>query len=73
MKNLTLLNKVFDAMAKLPSGLFKANINWVGSFKSCQEVSNTQVLPAIKGKYCNAFIGFPIDQVAVNQSLKLFL
>jgi hypothetical protein len=53
-------------MGKIPPGLSKANINWMGSYKVCSEVSNTRLNPPIKGRYCNAFIGFPLEQLAVS-------
>jgi hypothetical protein len=52
-------------MGKIPPGLFKANINWMGSYKVCNEVFNSNLNPPVKGKYCRAYIGFPLDQVAV--------
>lgn len=56
---------VFDSMAKLPPGVLEANINWVGSFKLCTEVFNDTLKPPMKGKYCRASIGFPVEQLAV--------
>ena len=56
--------QMFDAMAKLGPGLFKANINWLGSYTVCNEVNYQGVVPALKGKYCRAYVGFPIDQFA---------
>ncbi|CAF0755779.1 unnamed protein product [Brachionus calyciflorus] len=56
--------QMFDSMAKLPPGVLDANINWVGSFKLCTTVYNDTIVPPMKGKYCRASIGFPIDQLA---------
>lgn len=60
---------VLDAIAKLPPGLTQGNINWLGSIETCNEVDyDHPYFPGapIKGKYCRADIGFPIEQVAVS-------
>ena len=59
---------MFDATAKIPSGLLNANINWLGNYKQCNSIEHdlniTGVAP-IKGRHCRTFIGFPIQQLAV--------
>ena len=58
-----LLFTVVDSSGKLPSGIFLGNVNWIGTYEECLEVSseplqaqqpdNTTVL----GKYCLVKIG----------------
>lgn len=61
---------MFDALAKLPTGLSQGNINWMGSIDTCRDVPSPQTPPfdnlPIKGKYCRADIGFPLEQFFVN-------
>ncbi len=62
---------MLDATAKIPAGLLNANINWLGSYKLCNDVkhvidNNTE---PITGRYCNVIIGFPISQYAENLPL----
>ena len=52
-------------MAKLPPGVLEANINWLGSFKLCTRVNDDTLDPPLRGKYCRASIGFPIEMLAV--------
>jgi hypothetical protein len=61
---------VIDALAKIPSGLIQANINWIGDYKGCNDIihhfNSTQnySIPSLNGKYCRASIGFPfIDEL----------
>ncbi|CAF1018529.1 unnamed protein product [Brachionus calyciflorus] len=56
--------QMFDSLAKFPSGVLDANINWVGSFKLCTTVYNDTIEPPLRGKYCRASIGFPVEQLA---------
>ena len=51
---------MLDATSKIPAGLMKANINWVGSYKQCNAVFNNKTEPNIRGRYCNAVIGSPL-------------
>ena len=56
-------------MGKIPPGILQGNINWPGSIESCNDVPSTAYFDfyniPLKGKYCRAQIGFPIEQVAV--------
>ena len=60
---------MFDALAKLPTGLSQGNINWMGSIDTCRDVPSPKTPPfdkdPIKGKYCRADIGFPLEQFFV--------
>ena len=60
---------MLDSTAKIPPGLFKVNINWLGNYKQCNEVYyefNTTGIPPVHGRYCRANITFPIDQIAID-------
>lgn len=68
---------MFDAWGKLPTGVSQANINWVGSYDTCKDVPNPttneyfQYVP-LKGKYCRADIGFPLEQFLVRDLFNLY-
>ncbi|XP_077861750.1 nose resistant to fluoxetine protein 6-like [Saccoglossus kowalevskii] len=49
--------EMFDAMGKLPSGLLKGDLRWLGSFLECREVLNVNAsrlssVDTFDGKYC---------------------
>lgn len=41
---------VIDAGFKLPAGLLKANMAWLGSFDECLDINSP--LTQVRGKYC---------------------
>lgn len=45
---------MFDANAKLPSGLLNGNVNQLGDFDQCLSVQ--QPHGSVKGQYCLAYI-----------------
>jgi hypothetical protein len=60
---------VYDASAKVPSGILSGNINQYGNFDQCLSVNEPSNL--FKGKYCLAYfqLKIPDDDVLV-QNLK---
>lgn len=63
MKNTELiffLYKVYDASAKLPSGLLNGNINQFGDFDECLNVHNPQ--DGLIGRYCLAYIQISVPK-----------
>jgi hypothetical protein len=46
---------VYDASAKLPSGILRGNVNQLGDFDQCLAVTS-QDEPRIDGKYCLASV-----------------
>lgn len=50
---------VFDATAKMPSGLLSGNINQLGDFDECLTLKGSQ---GIRGQYCLAYLQLEIDQ-----------
>jgi hypothetical protein len=46
---------VYDASAKLPSGILRGNVNQLGDFDQCLDVTS-QYEPRIDGKYCLASV-----------------
>ena len=59
---------MLDAVAKVPAGISQGQINWLGSYKICNDIhfqSNNSASPPIKGKYCNAVIGFPAIETGI--------
>ncbi|KAK0172238.1 hypothetical protein PV328_005583 [Microctonus aethiopoides] len=51
--------KMYDATAKVPSGLLSGNVNQFGDFDECLSVEGSE---GIRGKYCLAFIQLNVDQ-----------
>lgn len=47
------LISVYDASAKIPSGILNGNVNQFGDFDQCV---NVQGMEAIQGKYCLAYL-----------------
>ena len=58
-----LLLTVVDASGKLPSGVFLGNINWLGMYDECLEISSKQSEAhqpdnsTVLGEYCFVNIG----------------
>lgn len=52
---------VYDATAKLPSGLLSGNVNQLGDFDMCLAARSPQ--QEVKGKYCLAYlqVDSPLD------------
>lgn len=50
---------MYDATAKVPSGLLSGNVNQFGDFDECLSVEGSE---GIRGKYCLAFIQLNVDQ-----------
>lgn len=44
---------MYDASAKIPSGILNGNVNQFGDFDQCV---NVQGMDAIQGKYCLAYL-----------------
>jgi len=52
---------VIDAGFKLPAGLLKANVVWLGSFDECLDINSP--LTKVKGKYCLTTITLDAESV----------
>ncbi|XP_011502852.1 PREDICTED: nose resistant to fluoxetine protein 6-like [Ceratosolen solmsi marchali] len=50
--------KMFDATAKMPSGLLNGNVNQLGDFDECLGVEGTQ---GIRGQYCLAYLQLDVE------------
>lgn len=50
---------MYDATAKIPSGLLNGNVNQLGDFDECVE---TVGIDGIKGQYCLAYLQLDIDE-----------
>jgi hypothetical protein len=50
---------VYDATAKMPSGLLNGNVNQLGDFDECLGIEGKD---GIRGQYCLAFLQLDIDQ-----------
>lgn len=57
---------MFDARAKLPSGILSGNLNQFGDFDECLAVRSTD--ESFRGKFCLASIMF--NEIAGNDVLK---
>jgi hypothetical protein len=55
LKNIYFFFQVYDASAKLPSGILRGNVNQLGDFDQCLAVTS-QDEPRIDGKYCLASV-----------------
>ncbi|XP_058797973.1 nose resistant to fluoxetine protein 6-like [Phymastichus coffea] len=51
--------KMYDATAKMPSGLLSGNVNQFGDFDECMGVEGSA---GIRGKYCLAYLQLDVDQ-----------
>ncbi|RLU26672.1 hypothetical protein DMN91_000469 [Ooceraea biroi] len=51
--------KMYDATAKVPSGLLSGNVNQLGDFDECMDVEGKD---GIRGQYCLAYLQLDIDQ-----------
>jgi hypothetical protein len=49
---------VFDATAKMPSGLLNGNVNQLGDFDECLGVEGPET---IRGQYCLAYLQLDIE------------
>ena len=56
---LLLLFKVYDATAKIPSGLLNGNINQFGDFDECVGIEGSD---GIQGQYCLAYLQLAVDE-----------
>ena len=50
---------MYDATAKIPSGLLNGNVNQLGDFDECLGVEGSE---GIRGKYCLAYLQLDVDQ-----------
>lgn len=50
---------MYDATAKIPSGLLNGNVNQLGDFDECVE---TVGIDGIQGQYCLAYLQLDIDE-----------
>ena len=50
---------MYDATAKVPSGLLSGNVNQFGDFDECVGVEGKD---GIRGQYCLAFLQLNVDQ-----------
>lgn len=50
---------VYDATAKIPSGLLNGNVNQLGDFDECVGIEATD---GIRGQYCLAYLQLDVDQ-----------
>lgn len=50
---------MYDATAKMPSGLLNGNVNQFGDFDECLNVKGTNDL---QGQYCLAYLEVNVDQ-----------
>ncbi|XP_024941445.1 nose resistant to fluoxetine protein 6 isoform X2 [Cephus cinctus] len=50
---------VYDATAKIPSGLLNGNVNQLGDFDECVGIKGSD---GIRGKYCLAYLQLDIDR-----------
>ncbi|XP_034950941.1 nose resistant to fluoxetine protein 6 isoform X2 [Chelonus insularis] len=51
--------KMYDATAKIPSGLLSGNVNQFGDFDECLSVKGSQ---QIRGQYCLVYLKLDVDQ-----------
>ncbi|XP_043250987.1 nose resistant to fluoxetine protein 6-like [Colletes gigas] len=51
--------KMYDATAKLPSGLLNGNVNQFGDFDECIGIEGTE---GIRGQYCLVYLNLSIDE-----------
>ncbi|XP_012252676.2 nose resistant to fluoxetine protein 6-like isoform X2 [Athalia rosae] len=51
--------KMFDATAKIPSGILNGNVNQFGDFDECMGVQGNE---GIQGQYCLAYLKLDIDE-----------
>ncbi|XP_014214340.1 nose resistant to fluoxetine protein 6-like [Copidosoma floridanum] len=51
--------KMYDATAKVPSGLLNGNVNQLGDFDECLGAEGTD---GIRGQYCLAYLQLDVDQ-----------
>ncbi|KAK1137721.1 hypothetical protein K0M31_002215 [Melipona bicolor] len=51
--------KMYDATAKIPSGLLNGNVNQFGDFDECIEIEGSD---GIQGQYCLAYLQLSIDK-----------
>ncbi|OAD54557.1 Nose resistant to fluoxetine protein 6 [Eufriesea mexicana] len=51
--------KMYDATAKIPSGLLNGNVNQFGDFDECVGIQGTE---GIQGQYCLAYLKLSIDE-----------
>lgn len=53
------IDSVFDATAKIPSGLLNGNVNQFGDFDECVGVQGSE---GIQGQYCLAYLKLDVDE-----------
>ena len=58
MKYNTLIS-VYDATAKIPSGLLNGNVNQLGDFDECIGIEGNE---GIRGQYCLAYLQLDVHQ-----------
>lgn len=51
--------RMYDATAKMPSGLLNGNVNQLGDFDECVDVEGKD---GIRGQYCLAYLQLDVDQ-----------
>lgn len=56
---LLFLFQVYDATAKIPSGLLNGNVNQFGDFDECVEIQGSE---GIQGQYCLTYLQLSIDE-----------
>lgn len=57
---------MYDASAKLPSGILRGNVNQLGDFDQCLDVTS-QDEPRIEGKYCLASVDVESTNLNTNE------
>ena len=50
---------MFDATAKMPSGLLNGNVNQLGDFDECVGVEGSE---GIRGQYCLTYLQLDVDE-----------
>lgn len=54
---------MYDATAKIPSGLLNGNINQFGDFDECIGIQGSE---GIQGQYCLAYLHLKIDESRID-------
>lgn len=50
---------MFDATAKIPSGLLNGNVNQFGDYDECVGIEGSE---GVRGQYCLAYLQLDVDQ-----------